>query len=149
MVAKTTCVVALCNSWEGLISSDVAIGRSEVMGLVDCRFFCCMRRWPLLVARDLERCLVTKDAVRPGHELKWPRWMARRNVDGRGLKAQACRKAARSCLVRARRMAPFAEWWETVRRSGDGESGDFGASGMFQRPLILLRAPTMMACPSL
>jgi hypothetical protein len=64
------------------------MGRLVVI-LVDCAFFCCMQRWPLLVASDFGRCLVTKDAVRLDQESKCPRWMAHRKVDGSGLKAQA------------------------------------------------------------
>ena len=48
----------LHSSWEGLRLIDVAIGRLAVI-LVDWVFFCCIRRWPLLVASDLARCLVT------------------------------------------------------------------------------------------
>jgi hypothetical protein len=47
----STWVRVLLGSWEGILkSSDVARGRSGVMILVDCIFFCCIRRWPLLVA---------------------------------------------------------------------------------------------------
>jgi hypothetical protein len=88
MLAKATCVRLLRGSWDGLTSRDVAMGRPVVI-LVDCAFFHCIRRWPLLVASDFGRCLVTKDEVRLGHESKCPRWMARRKVDGSGLKAQA------------------------------------------------------------
>ena len=69
MAAKTTFIHGLFGSWEGMISSDVARGRSVVI-LVDCMFFCSMHRWPLLVASDLGRCLVTRVVVRLGHELK-------------------------------------------------------------------------------
>jgi hypothetical protein len=69
MVAKTTFVCGLFGSWEGMISSDVARSRSVVI-LVDCIFFCSTRRWPLLVAGDLGRCLVMRVVVRPGHNLK-------------------------------------------------------------------------------
>jgi hypothetical protein len=88
-VAKTAWVRAFWCSWLGSTLSDVAIGREAVIGFVDCRFFCYMRRWPLLVTRDLLRCRVTSDGVRPGHESKWPFWTARRKVEGSGLKAQA------------------------------------------------------------
>ena len=69
MVAKTTFDRGLFGSWEGMISSDMARSRS-VVTLVDCMFFCSMHRWPLLVASDLGRCLVTRVVVRLGHELK-------------------------------------------------------------------------------
>ena len=83
-MAKTTWVRRLLGSWEGLTSSDVAIGK--FVGIfVDCKFFCCIRRWPLLVARDLLRCLVTRSVVRPGHDWKKPLLIAQRNVDGTGL----------------------------------------------------------------
>jgi hypothetical protein len=70
MTAKTAWVRRLFGSWEGLQSSDVARGRSAVMGLIDRRFFCSIQRCPLLVARDLGRCFVISVAVRPGQELK-------------------------------------------------------------------------------
>lgn len=120
------------------------------MILVDCRFFCSMRRWPLLVARDLGRCLVMRDAVSPGQELKWPRRMARRKVEGRGLKAHACRNAASACLVTPFWMAPLAEWrgvgsvWCSV-----GGKGAFGARGTVHRPLVSFRSPVMMTWPFL
>jgi hypothetical protein len=72
MVAKTTFVRGLFGSWEGMISSDMARSRS-VVTLVDCMFFCSMRRWPLLVASDLGIFLVMTVVVRPGHDLKRPR----------------------------------------------------------------------------
>jgi hypothetical protein len=94
-MAKTACVRMLFGSWEGLKSSDVAMGRSAVI-LVHRIFFCFIRRWPLLVASDFARCLVTRDAVRPGHELKWPRWMARRNVTSYLVK-RATQSSSHSC----------------------------------------------------
>jgi hypothetical protein len=51
-----------------MTSREIARERVEVMGFVDCRFVCSMRRWPLLMASDFERCLVTDEAVRPGQE---------------------------------------------------------------------------------
>jgi hypothetical protein len=70
-VAKTTWVRTLFCSWEGQTSREVTRGRRvEVMGFVDWRFFCSMRRCPLLVASDFGRCLVTNEAVRPGQESK-------------------------------------------------------------------------------
>ena len=59
----------VCGSWEGLKSSDAAIGKLEVI-LADWMFCCCMRRWPLLVASYLARCLVTREVVRPGQDSK-------------------------------------------------------------------------------
>jgi hypothetical protein len=41
------------------------------------------------VARDLLRCRMASDGVRPGHESKGPFWTARRKVEESGLKAQA------------------------------------------------------------
>jgi len=109
MTAKTTLVRVLLGSWDGLTSRDVAMGRAAVRTLVDWMFCWIIRRCPLLVASDLERCLVMSDGVRPGQDWKCPRCTARRNVEGTGLKAQAWRKLARSCLVWACRMAPLAE----------------------------------------
>ena len=89
MVAKTTCERVLLVSCEGLTSSEVLMSKS-VVSVVERMFFCCMRRWPLLVARDLVRCFVMRDVVNPGHVVKCPFLIARRKVDGCGLKAQAC-----------------------------------------------------------
>ena len=57
--------------------------------LVERKFWNCMRRCPLLVAIDFVRCLVMREVVRPGHEEKCPRRMARTKVEGTGLKATA------------------------------------------------------------
>jgi hypothetical protein len=79
MVTKTEWVRLFCGSWDGLKSSDVCMSRSDVI-LVDCAFFCFARRWPLLVARDLAKCLVTREAVRPGQDSfdgSKKRWMGR------------------------------------------------------------------------
>ena len=75
MDVKTTCVGVLFGSRDGLTSRETASGRSGVMvmGLVDWMFFCCIRRWPLLVASDFGKYLVIREEVRPGHVLKWPR----------------------------------------------------------------------------
>lgn len=86
-----------CSS-EGLKSTDVARGKLAVI-LVDCTFCCCISSWHLLVASNFARRLVARDTVRPGREIKWPRWIAQKNVDGMGLKGQGWRKVARSCLV--------------------------------------------------
>ena len=45
-------------------------GGSGVVGFVELVFFCCMRRWPMLVAMGLMRCFVTRWSVSPGHEWK-------------------------------------------------------------------------------
>jgi hypothetical protein len=143
--------VELLGSWEGLQSRDVERGSAEVIFLVDWRFFCHIWRWPLLVASDLAKGLVMRDEVRPGQELKWPRCTARRKVEGRGLKAHAWRNAARSCLVWRFRIAPLAK----RRGSGGGmlscggEEVLFGARGIFQRPLVVFRLPTIITCPFL
>ena len=132
MVAKMTFVRRLLGSWVGMMLSDVA--RSRLMAiLVDWMFCCSMRRCPLLVASDFFKCLVIRVVVRPGQESKWLCRIARRKVEYCGLKAQAWRKAARSCLVLTFLMAPLAECCTC------GVSVSFGASGMCQRPLTLLR----------
>ena len=66
---KRTLVRALLGSCDGLRSRDVSIDKLEVIS-VDCRFCCCIRKCPLLVARDLGRCFVTRDEVRPGQEVR-------------------------------------------------------------------------------
>lgn len=112
MVTKRLCVGLLLGSWAGATSREVDRGRlmrvARSFGLVERRFFCCMRRWPLLVAIDLGRCLVMRCCDRLGHESKCPCLMARRRVDGLGLKAQAWRNLARSDLVLAWRMTLLA-----------------------------------------
>lgn len=90
VVRNTFWVVALKSSWAGEMSSDVASGMGGASGhvfFVYCMLFCCMRRWPKLVAMDLGRYLEMSSVVRPGQLSKWPREMARRKVDGTGLKA--------------------------------------------------------------
>ena len=58
------CVGLLLGSWDRATSREVDRRRlvrfGGSFGLVDRRFFCCMCRWPLLVAMDLGRCLVTR-----------------------------------------------------------------------------------------
>ena len=123
MVAKTTFVCRLLGSWVGMMSSDVARSRSVVI-LVDWMFCCSMRRCPLLVTSDFFKRLVIRVVVRPGQESKWLRRITHRKVEYCGLKAQAWRKAARSCLVLMFLMAPLAECCSC------GVSVSFGASGM-------------------
>jgi hypothetical protein len=105
----------------------------------------------LLVGSNFGRCLVTNEAVRPGQESKWPRWMAPRKVEGSGLKAQACRKAARSCFVERCRMAPFAAWRRGLGDAGTrgGDNAAFGARGIVHSPFAGSRWPTMMTWPFL
>ena len=67
----------------------------------------------MLVARDFWRYFVTRVVLRPGQDWKWPRWVARRKVEGEGLKAQACKKFASSCFVVLLRSVLLAEWRET------------------------------------
>ena len=142
MVAKTTFVRRLLGSWVGMMSSDVARSRSVVI-LVDCMMFCCsICRCPLLVASDFFKCLVIRVVVRPGQDSKWLRRMACRKVEYCGLKTQAWRKAARSCLVLTFLMASLAKCCTCGAFS-------FCASGMCQRPLMLLRWPTIITFPSL
>lgn len=101
-------------------------------------FFCCVRRWPLLVASDLAKCFVTREVVRPGQDSKWARSMARKTVDGTGLYRAACKNIARSALVALSWMAPFARWIV-----------GFGAIGRVHSPLLGSRSPTIMICPCL
>jgi hypothetical protein len=93
--AKRLCVALFCGSWDGSTSRDVERG-SGAYNLVDCKFLCSMRRCPLLVAVDFLRCCVIRDSLSPGQEEKWPRRMARRNVEMDGLKAQPCNEAVSS-----------------------------------------------------
>jgi hypothetical protein len=84
MVRNAKWVRLFCGSWDGLKWRDDCMSMSDVI-FVDCMFFCCILRWPLLVASDLAKCLVTRKAVRPGQDSKWARLMARkRRQMGRG-----------------------------------------------------------------
>ena len=100
---KTLLVWALAGSWAGAISSEVWSGIAVSMGfgfvdrMPSC--CCCIRRWPLLVWRDLGRCLVISFSDNPGKALRWPALAARRSVDGTGLNKDPWIYAARSALV--------------------------------------------------
>ena len=74
---------------------------------VEFKLCCCMRMWNLLTERKLGKYFVMRDSVRPIQDKKWPRLMARRKVDGIGLKAHPWRKAASSLFVFACLMAPL------------------------------------------
>ena len=77
-------------------------------------------------------------SVSPGQEVKWPRLIARTRVETTGLKSVPWRKQARSALVVLERIA-----LEAMDGVEDGAlvtmdvSGDLGAKGLFQRPLLL------------
>ena len=91
--ANNVFVSAFRGSWDGYTSRDVVRG-TEVWSFVEFKLRCCMRRWPLLVAREFGKYSAMRDSVRPSQDKKWPRFMALRKVDGRGLKAHPWRKAA-------------------------------------------------------
>ena len=91
-------VSALRGSWDGWTSIYVVRG-TVVWSFVEFKLSCCMLRWPLLVERDFGKYFAMRDSVRPGHDEKWPLLMARRKVDGRGLKAHQWRKAASLLFV--------------------------------------------------
>ena len=86
-VTKTLWVVAFRASCDGATSREAEMGRELASCLVDCKFFCCIRRWPLEVAMDLWRCLEIRSVVKPGQFTKCPLAMARRKVEWAGLKA--------------------------------------------------------------
>ena len=67
--AKRLFVALFCGSWEGSTLRDVEKD-SEVGDLVDCKFFCSIRRCPLLVASDFGRCFEISDSLSPGQEEK-------------------------------------------------------------------------------
>ena len=83
---------------------------TEVLIFVEFKLRCCMRRWPLIVARDFGNYFLMRDYVTPVQYEKWLRLMACRKVDERGLKAHQWRKAASSPFVFAYLMAPLARW---------------------------------------
>ena len=62
----------------------------------------------LLVARDFGKYFVMRGAIRPVQDKKWPRLMAQRKVDWRGLKVHSWRKAASWIFVSVCLMAPLA-----------------------------------------
>ena len=65
--ANNVFVSAFRGSWDGWTSRDVVIG-TEVCSVVEFKLRCCMRRWPLLVARDFGKYFVMRDYVRPGQD---------------------------------------------------------------------------------
>ena len=52
--------------------------------------------WPIAVAGDLGRYLLTTSVVRPGQDWKTPFFIALSHVVVEGLNAAACRKATKS-----------------------------------------------------
>ena len=94
-------------SWAGWTSRDVVRG-TEVWSFVEFKLHYCMCRWSFLVERDFCKYFVMRNCVRPGQDKKWPCLMARRKVDGRGLKVHPWRKAASSIFVFACLMDPLA-----------------------------------------
>jgi hypothetical protein len=127
--AKSLSVALFCGSCGGSTSRDVDRG-SEAGDLVDCKFFCSIRRCPLLVAPDIERCFAISDSLSPGQEEKWPRRMVQRKVDVDGLKAQPCRKAVSSLFFYLLRIMLFARCCCFVQV--EGLVADLGASGIFK-----------------
>ena len=81
---------------------------------------------------DFVRCLLIRELVSPGHELKCPFVIARRKVDGVGLNMQAWKYPARSCLVCEFWMTPRARLFVGV----GGVGAEVGVSGMFHRSLM-------------
>jgi hypothetical protein len=144
--AKILFVALFCGSWEGSTSRDVDSG-SEVGDLVDCKFFCSIRRCPLLVASDFGRCFAISDLLNPGQEEKWPRRMAQRKVDVDGLKAQPCRKAASLLFVCLLQIMLCARCCCFVQ--AEGRVSDLEASGMFQSLLVVFLFPFILIISSL
>ena len=60
------------------------------------------------MARDFGKYSVMRDSVRPVQDEKWPRLMAWRKLDRRGLKAHPWRIAASSFFFLERLMDPLA-----------------------------------------
>ena len=77
-------------------------------------------------------------SVSPGHDVKCPRLMALTRVETTGLKSVPWRNEARSALVDLERIALEAmegvDAGAVVLMEG---SGDLGAKGIVQRPLLL------------
>ena len=146
-VAKALWVVGFPGSGVGATSREAVIGKSVMSVLVELSPCCCSRRCPLLVAKDFGRNLVISVVVRPGKVVRWPRFMARRRVETAGLNKVPWRNAARSLLDVEASMVLQARL--VLGGALGGARAVLGGSGMFQRPLVLLRGPLMMSDPSL
>jgi hypothetical protein len=129
------------------MSREVLIGRGAGWSFVDWMFFCCIRRWPLLVAIDFGRCLEINSVVNPGQLSKCPRAIARRKVDGTGLKAHPCKKDASSACVLVVWMIPLALCVRVLGALGIGLV--LGSRGIDQRPFESSLLPRMMSESSL
>ena len=97
----------LIGSWEGLKSTDFAIGMADSI-LVYWVLFCCMRRWPLMVARGFHRCLYMRDMEIPVQVFKWLLLTDQRKVEGLGMETQAWNYPVRSCFILKYWMTPGA-----------------------------------------
>ena len=100
-------VSAFRGSWAGGMSRDVVRG-TELWSFVEFKLRCCMCMWPFLVVRDYGKYFMVRGYVGPVQDKKWPRLMARRKVNGRGLKAHPWSKAASSLFVFACLVATLA-----------------------------------------
>ena len=86
-----------------------------------------------------------RKAVRPGQVTKWPQLMAQRNIDMMGLKTVPWRNTPRSYFVGCTVLELYALcMWVLFLVVGRVLGG---ASGMFHRPLVLLRWILMMIFP--
>ena len=63
-----------------------------------------------MVGADLGRCFWMSFVVRPGQDMKWPRWMDLIRVPGFGLKTVPCRKEYKSVCVIKSCKAPSVMW---------------------------------------
>ena len=85
---------------------------------------------PTLVAMDFVGCLLMRELVSPGHELKFTFVIAQRKVDAVGLNMQAWKYPTRSCLI--------FEFWMTPRErlfvGVGGVGAEVGVRGVFHRP---------------
>ena len=128
-LAYIVLVRGLFFSCDGLMSRSFCCGMMDV--LVYLYFFCCVHRCPTLVAMDFVGCLLMRELLNLGHELKCPFVVAWRKVDGVGINMQAWKYPARSCLVCEFWMSATSRLFMGVGGVGTEE----GVSGMLHKPL--------------
>ena len=123
---------------------DVGVDIPESSRFVHLVFLCCKRRWNFMVAMDFGRCFVIHDSVRQVQYAKWLLLITWINIDFIGLKADPCRKAAKSALV----FWEEREVWSRCSREVD-EVDVLYAIGILQRTLVRFMRPKITSLPYL
>ena len=93
----------------------------------------------------LDRYFVKSWVVNLGQDQKWPYLIARRRLDGTGLKVLVWRYLAGVYFVLDNIIILLACWWLRVGRRR--RLGEMVAIGMFHKPLVGLIWPCMMTFP--